>query len=395
MPRTAPSIVLKPTEQEALGRLSSNPTSELRISQRAQIILCAAAGHSNTQIHDQLGLDLKTIGKWRSRYLQRRQDEPGSGIEQWLSDASRPGRPPEFDEFFWTDVLAIATSDPEDSQRPVTHWSSSELAEEVVHRELASRIHRSTISRFLADCKLQPHRVKEWINRKPDPEFDQRAHRVKQLLVDSQKVPSAERAVISFDEKTGMQAKERIAPSQSMTYGEPARIEFEYARHGTLVLFGMMLVATGEIFAHTRPNRTNPVTAAVLRSLLQELLEAGYKKIDVVLDQLNTHWSQDLVREVARLCDLPELPEEAILTGVQRRAWLEEPNKPIVFYFTPKHASWLNPIEIWFGVLARKVLRRGSFCSTSDLEEKVHRFVEYFNKKMARPYKFNTWEIAA
>ena len=395
MPRKAPSIVLEPAESETLQRLASKPTSELRISQRAQLILCAAAGQSNRRIQERMGCDLKTIGKWRHRYLQRRQAEPERDIESWLADAERPGRPAEFDEFFWTDVLAIATSDPEDSQRPVTHWSSWELAEEVVHRGLAARIHRSTISRFLAECKLQPHRVQEWMNRKPDPEFDPRAARVKQLLVQAQNQPDAERAVVSFDEKTGMQAKQRIAPSQPMAYGKPARMEFEYARHGTLVLFAMMLVSTGELFARTRPCRTNPVTAAVLGSLFQELLEAGYRKIDVVLDQLNTHWSTELVREVARRCGLPELAEEAVRTGPQRRAWLEEPDKPIVFYFTPKHASWLNPIEIWFGVLARKVLRRGSFCSTRDLEEKVHRFVEYFNRKMARPYKFNTWEIAA
>jgi len=395
MPRSAPPILLEPSEQATLRRLASNATSELRISQRAQIILRAAQGHSNLEIRHQLGCDLKTIGKWRQRYLKRRQDEPGCDVEQWLADAKRPGRPPQFDEFFWIDVLALTTSNPQDSQRPVTHWSSSELAEEVVERELAPSIHRSTISRFLAACKLQPHRVKEWVNRKPDPEFENRAHRVKQLLVQAQKEPNDERAVVSFDEKTGMQAKQRIAPAQSMAIGRPARIEFEYSRHGTLVLFAMMLVTTGEIFAQMRPNRTNPVTAEVLLSQLRGLLKAGYKKIDVVLDQLNTHWSQELVQVVAQLCQLPKLAEEDIATGAQRRAWLESPDKSIVFYFTPKHASWLNPIEIWFGVLARKVLRRGSFCSTSELEGKVNRFVDYFNQRMAKPYKLNTWEIAA
>jgi hypothetical protein len=386
---------LESSEQASLQRLASNPTSELRISQRAQIILLAAAGHDNAQIHDLLACDLKTVGKWRCRYLQRRQGEPASHVEKWLADAERPGPPAKFDEFFWTDLLAIATSDPEDSQRPVTQWSSWELVDEVVQRGLAPSIHRSTISRFLADCKLQPHRVKGWINRKPDPEFDQRAHRVKQLLVQAREQPCVEHAIVSFDEKTGMQAKERIAATQPMALGRAARIEFEYVRHGTLVLFGMMLVATGKIITEIRENRTNPVTAGVLLSLLQGLLDAGYQKIDIILDQLNTHWSQDLVEVVAQLCGLPELSKDEICTGAQRRAWLEKPDKPIVFHFTPKHASWLNPIEIWFGVLARKVLRRGSFSSTTDLEGKVERFVEYFNQKMARPYKFNTWEIAA
>jgi len=291
--------------------------------------------------------------------------------------------------------MTIVTSDPEDSGRPISHWSSRELADEVVVREMAESIHRSTISRFLAKCALKPHRVKEWMNRKDDPEFEPRAQKVKDVLVQAQQDPSPEKVTVSFDEKTGMQAKERIAPAQPMRPGQPVRLEFEYARHGTLVLFATMLVHSGEVIARTRSNRTNPVTAEVMSELFAELLEAGYKNIDVVLDQLNTHWSVELVKVVARLCGLPEPPAAAIKKGPQRRAWLEEPNKPIVFYFTPKHASWLNPIEIWFSVLARKVLRRGSFRSTTDLEGKVHRFIEYFNHKLARPYKLNTWKIAA
>lgn len=395
MPRIAPQIELEPQEEEALQRVACRPTSELRLSQRAQIILHAAAGRSNLEIQGQLGGDLKTIGKWRRRYLQRRRDEPGNSVEQWLADASRPGCPPRFDELFWTDVLAIATSDPEGSQRPITHWSSRELAEEVVQRELTECIHRSTISRFLAECRLQPHRIKGWMNRPDDPEFEPRADHVKQLLVQAQQDPCTERVAVSFDEKTGMQAKERIAPDQPMRPGQPARLEFEYARHGTLVLFAMMLVHSGEILARTRPNRTNLVTAAVMVSLLQELLATGYRHIDVVLDQINTHWSTDLVKAVAELCGLPEPDPAVIGKGYQRKAWLEDPNKPIVFHFTPKHASWLNPIEVWFSVLARKLLRRGSFRSTTDLEDKVHRFVEYFNEKLARPYKLKLWRNAA
>ena len=291
--------------------------------------------------------------------------------------------------------MALATSDPEDSGRPVSHWGSRELADEVVVRKLAESIHRSTVSRFLADCGLKPHRVKEWMNRKDDPEFEPRAQKVKDVLVQAQRDPSPEKVTVSFDEKTGMQAKERIAAAQPMRPGQLARLEFEYARHGTSVLFTAMLIHSGEVMARTRANRTNPVTAAVTSELFAQLLERGYKKINVVLDQLNTHWSVDLVKVVARFCGLPEPADTAVETGPLRRAWLEDPDKAVVFHFTPKHASWLNPVEIWFSVLARKVLRRGSFRSTTDLEAKVHRFVEYFNHKLARPYQLNTWKIAA
>lgn len=395
MPRQAPEIKLQPQEEEALQRLAYSPTSELRLAQRARIILYAAAGSSNEQIHQLLEPCLRTIAEWRRRYLQRRQENPQGPVELWLADDARPGPPDTFDEFFWIDVMTIATSDPEDSGRPISHWSSRELADEVVVREMAESIHRSTISRFLAECALKPHRVKEWMNRKDDPEFESRAQKVKDVLVQAQQDPSPEKVTVSFDEKTGMQAKERIAPPQAMRPGQPARLEFEYARHGTLVLFATMLVHSGEVIARTRPNRTNSVTAEVMSEMFSELLDKGYKNIDVVLDQLNTHWSVELVTLVARLCCLPEPPAAAIKNGPQRRAWLEDPNKPTVFFFTPKHASWLNPIEIWFSVLARKVLRRGSFRSTTDLEAKVHRFIEYFNHKLARPYKLNTWKIAA
>lgn len=395
VPRTATPIQLQAQEEEDLRRLARQPTVELRLSQRAQIILYAAQGQSNKQIRDRLGFDLKTIRMWRSRYLASREEKPQSSVRQRLADVGRSGRPLKFDAIFWVDMTAIATSDPEDSQRPVTHWSSSELAEEAVRQGLAKSIHRSTISRFLAECGLQPHRIKGWMNRKEDPEFEPRAHDVKELLVQAQKDPCPEHVVVSFDEKTGMQAKERIAPDQPMAPGRPTRQEFEYQRHGTLVLFAMMLVHTGEVLARTHPNRPNTVTADVLRSLLQDLLTAGYKRISVVLDQLNTHWSADLVKVVAQMCGLAEPASENIRTGNQRRAWLEDPAKPIVFHFTPKHASWLNPIEIWFSVLARKVLRRGSFRSTTDLGDKVHRFIDYFNEKLARPYRLNTWKIAA
>lgn len=393
--RIAPMIQLSPEEEKALQDLARRSSAEARLVQRALIILYAAAGESNAQIARRLDLTSKTVGKWRRRYLARRQQHPDKTVEEWLADSDRPGCPPTFDEFFWIDVLALATSDPEDSQRPITHWTTRELAAEVVERGMTETIHYTTINRFLRSGDLQPHRVEQWMNRKADPDFDAQAKEVKDILVEGLRDSSGERVVVSFDEKTGMQAKERIAESLPMQPGRPARQEFEYRRHGTLVLLAMMVIHTGQILTRVRPNRTNPVTAAVLAGLFTDLLQQGYQQIDIVLDQLNTHWSADLVQVVAKLCGLPELPPEAIRTGAQRRAWLKSPDKKIVFHFTPKHASWLNPIEIWFGVLARKVLRRGSFASTADLEARVQRFVDYFNEKLAHPYKLKTWKMAA
>jgi transposase len=359
------------------------------------MILLAADGTADAQVAQVLSTTRQTVGKWRRRYLKRREAKAEDPVKKKLADQGRVGRPDKFDERFWVDVLAIATSDPEDSGRPITHWTSSEIADEAVKRRLTESIHPTTVSRFLAKCALQPHRTEQWMNRKADPEFEQRATDIKDCLVRAINEPNTERVVVSFDEKTGMQAKERVAPDQPMRPGQPVRQEFEYSRHGTLALLALMQVDSGEIHGVTVPERTNPVTARVLTDYFEGLFGSGYRAIDVVLDQLNTHYSVELVQGVARLCGQQLLPREEIRTGAQRRAWLSRPDKPIVFHYTPKHASWLNPIEIWFGVLMRKVLRRGSFASTCDLAGRVDSFIRYYNETMAHPYRFRPWKRKA
>lgn len=172
-----------------------------------------------------------------------------------------------------------------------------------------------------------------------------------------------------------------------MQVGRPVKQEFEYRRHGTLVLLAMMLIHTGQIRALVSPTRTNEDTARLLRLHLVLLLVQGYRRITVVVDQLHTHMSLEVVQMIASVCDLPPPDPNTLQTMAQRRAWLESPDKPIGFCFTPKHASWLNPIEIWFGVLVRKALRRGSFSSLEDLRARLYAFIEYYNEKLAHPYK--------
>jgi transposase len=393
--RGLPRISISEKERADLQELARSRAGEVRLTERALMILFAEAGNSAAEIAEEVGTTPKTVRKWCRRYIEERCEHADRTVKEWLADATRAGRKDTFDELFWVDVLAIATSDPDTYDRPITHWTSRELAAEVVNQKLAKSIHFATIARFLKKCDLRPDRVKEWMNRKPDPDFDERAADVKDCLVAATSDPQPDRATVSFDEKTGMQAKERIAPDKPMQSGRPVRQEFEYKRHGTLVLFGSMLVNTGEISVLLDTYRTNPITADALHFFFSDLFDAGYKSIDVVLDQLNTHWSIDLVEAVAELCGLPLPRSSEIMTGEQRRAWLSDPNKPIVFHYTPKHASWLNPIEIWFGVLVRKVLRRGSFKSTTDLHSRVLKFLEYYNDKLAHPYKFNKWKRIA
>lgn len=245
----------------------------------------------------------------------------------------------------------------------------------------------------MSRATLQPHRVKEWMNRKHDPQFDERAHKVKELLTQAtSKDRDLTHVVLSFDEKTGMQAKERIAAGQLMSAGQVERMEFEYARHGVRLLFGTLEVSTGKVSAVMSERRTSEDTARVLEQELGLRVRQGARRVTLILDQLNTHMSLEVVEVVARLSGVPLPDSKELQTMKQRKEWLEKEDRKVVFCFTPKHASWLNPIEIWFGVLVGKVLRRGSFESTKDLDAKVLAFVDYFNQKLAHPFHFKGWK---
>jgi transposase len=391
--------------------------------ERAKAILALADGATVTATAIQLQIDRRTARAALKRYLELRELSPEGPIESWLLDRARTGRPDTFDEFVWTDVLAMVTTDPRDHRLEETHWSSQLLARRLIEQGRVRKIHRTTISRFFAKAGIKPHRVRQWLNRPADPEFERRAANIKGLLAgasrpltDADRKTSANgasptpdltsmrwmqktkdrRALVSFDEKPGMQAKERIAPTRRLAPGRIEREEFEYARHGTMVLLALMVVQTGIVLARVLPHRTNADTARVLDRMLTYLWTHGYQGADIILDQLNTHWSVEMVGVVAKHCGLESPEVDQIATGRQRREWLERTKtRKVVLHFVPKHCSWLNPIEIWFSVLGRKVLRRGSFASTKDLTNRVNAFVAYYNKRLAHPYRFKKYQLQA
>jgi hypothetical protein len=196
---------------------------------------------------------------------------------------------------------------------------------------------------------------------------------------------------VSTDEMTGIQALERIAPTKPMQPGCPERREFEYQRHGTQCLIGNFEVATGQVIAPTvQQTRTEEDFAAHLRRTLATDPEAGWI---FLADNLTIHCSETLVRDVAAACgiedELGKKGKRGVLKSVAtRKAFLTDPSHRIRFVYVPKHTSWLNQIEIWFSILVRRVIKRGNFTSTADLRHKILAFIEYFNRTLAKPFKW-------
>ena len=190
---------------------------------------------------------------------------------------------------------------------------------------------------------------------------------------------------------TGIQALERIAEELPISQGKPLAREFEYKRHGTQTLIAGFNVTTGKVHGICGDTRKENDFSSFIENTIRD--NPQYKKYHFVLDQLNTHKSETLVRLVAKhIGDKQELGikgKSGILKSMKtRETYLMNQEHNIIFHYTPKHCSWMNQIEIWFGILMKKVIVRGDFNSKQDLTDKIIRFIKYFNETLAKPFKW-------
>lgn len=242
---------------------------------------------------------------------------------------------------------------------------------------------------------LKPHLIRYWLTPAADEDPADREEKITDVCATYREAPARAKQgerTVSSDEMTGVQALERAAPGLPMARGKVERREFEYVRHGTRTFIVNFDVVSGQVVAPScGPTRTEADFLAHVQSTVAS--DPSATRWHFVADNLNTHCSESLVRYVAELSgvtdDLGKKGREGILQSRgSRAAFLSDPSHTIIFHYTPKHASWLNQVEIWFSILMRKLLRRGSFTSVADLEAKVLAFIDYFNRTMAKPFKW-------
>ena len=339
-------IEVSDEDRVELERMVRASSSEVRMVERARIVLAAAEGLKGVEIAERVGCCEPTVVKWRGRYGER-------GVEG-LRDAPRSGAPLTHGPQTRALLIAKACTRPEPTGPGARRerWTYEELGREVGMSGSQAHV-------ILSRAEIKPHRTDYWIMTDYSrPEFEERLGEICGLYVD----PPENVLVVSIDEKTGIQAKAPTKPDQPPAPGKPARREHEYTRNGTQCLFACLNVHEGDVLAMPSKTRNRWDLIRFLDHLEDEIPQVEGRKIVAVTDNLSTRGTEEV---------------EKWLTDHPR--WS--------FQFTPKHASWLNQIEIFFSILYRRLLKHGIFTSEGDLAQQMLAFIETYNQT-AKPFKW-------
>jgi transposase len=346
MAALAKSVEIAADDQAELERIVRSSTAEVRMVERARIVLCAAEGRSAAEVGRLVGCSTNTAQKWRARYER-------DGIAG-LRDLPRSGKPLIYSQADRARLIAKACTRPPETPEGAQQerWTYEQLGQAVG----MSRAQAHTI---LARADIKPHLTDYWVMSDfSDPEFEKRLKGVCGLYVN----PPENVLVVSIDEKTGIQAKAPTKPDMLPAPGRPTRREHEYIRNGTQCLFACLKVHEGDVLAMTSKTRNRFDLIRFLDQLDSEIPVVEGQQIIAVSDNLSTRGTEEV------------------------QEWLAA-HPRWSFQFTPTHASWLNQVEIFFSILYRRLLKHGIFFSEEDLAEQMLAFIETYNQT-AKPFKW-------
>jgi transposase len=338
MSRPSAKVALSDEELAELRMWSRSSSLDHRYVQRAKVVLLWHEGRTLVETSGLLSLSRNACGRWRRRFE--------TGRVAGLKEAARPGRPRTISAAMRARVMEVARSKPSGG---CANWSQRRIAK-------VCGVSQASVQAILSEADLKPHKTEYWCGKPTDPEFETKMVDIVGLYLD----PPENAVVLCVDEKTGIQALDRTQPVLPMREGEPKRLTNTYTRHGTVSLIAAFSVHSGDVSARTMESNTG----ANFLKFLKTLYRAHPKRhLHVVVDNLSTHKT-------------PEV-----------REWLSRKRR-ITLHFTPTYSSWLNQVEIWFGILTRDVLRGGVWTSKRQLVSQLMEYVRTYSRERAKPFSW-------
>lgn len=343
MPFKAGPIPLKADERDELREMSMSRSLPAADVQRARMILMLAAGRSYVEIQERLQTTAPTISRWKRRFLE--------GGVQGLIEIRHPGQKPTvITPKLQARVLSATRRKPKDGS---THWSVRKLAQEL-------NISKDAVHRIWKTAGVKPHRLERYMASN-DPDFETKAADIIALYL----AAPQHAAVFCVDEKSAIQALDRLDPVLPLSPGRIERHGFEYFRHGTLSLYAALDVKTGKVHGKTAARHTSDEFVAFLSEVVG--LCKPDQEIHIILDNLSAHKTSKVVDFL-------------------------QAHPHVKLHFTPTYSSWLNQVEIWFARIERDVIARGVFSSVKDLARKLMRYIKTYSQT-AQPFKWKYSDV--